>query len=331
MIYRKLIVILVGLPLVLVAGAVGYSAIEGWPFLDALYMTVITLASVGFMEVHPLSSVGRIFTIALIFIGSGMVIYGISVITTLVVEGEITDILRRRKVNRNIENLRGHYIICGAGNTGRYVIDELTKTGQDFVVIENDPDRASRLLKSGTLCIEGDATQDAVLNSAGIARASGLVAVIHTDAENLFLVITARRLNPQLRVIAKAVAEESEQKIRLAGADSVVLPNYIGGLRIASELIRPSVVSFLDIMLREKDKTIRVENIDIGPGSRYVGKLLAETGLRDHEDVSVVAVHNRLTGDYRFNPPRDMILTDDVVLIVMGEIAAIKSFRDAVA
>jgi len=322
--YKKLTGILLALTVILVIGILGYSFIEGWSVLEALYMTVITLSSVGFMEVHPLSGTGRIFTMLLILCGSGVLIYGISVITAFVVEGELTDALRRRAMDKKIERLQAHYLICGMSQTGRYVLDELVKTKKDFVVIEKDPDKIKQLVSENLLCIEGDATHDAVLLKAGIQRAKGAITALPSDAENLFVVITAKRLNPALRVISKAVEEESEQKIRMVGADGVVMPNYIGGLRMVSEMIRPSVVSFLDIMLRSKDRTIRVEEIEIAPASQFIGRTLQQTGILGTEGVTVVALKDRKKDTYVFNPPVQTVLSSDHVLIVIGDIDLIR-------
>ncbi|GAB4491102.1 MAG: potassium channel protein [Thermodesulfovibrionales bacterium] len=330
MLQRRLLGIVLALSSIILLDTAGYVVIERWTPLDALYMTVITIASVGFMEVHPLSQYGRIFTILLILTGSGILIYGVSVVTAFIVEGELTDILRRKKMQKRIERLSGHYIVCGADQTGRYVIEELRKTKRDFVVIEKDPDKARHFLEQEIACIEGDATHDSVLLAAGIERAKGFLTSLHTDAENLFAVITAKRLNPGLRVVSKAIEEESEQKIRMVGADGVVMPNSIGGLRMVSEMIRPSVVTFLDVMLRAKDRTVRVEEVIVADGSPAVGKSLAEAGVLGIEGVSVVALGDS-GGGYVFNPQGATVLAAGTVLIVMGDVERIAGLRESVA
>ncbi|HEX8947530.1 MAG TPA: NAD-binding protein [Dissulfurispiraceae bacterium] len=328
MIYERLKAIVIALIVVFFTGVSGYELIEGWRTLDALYMTIITLASVGYMEVHPLSDHGRIFTMFLILGGTGVLVYGISTITAFIVEGELSDALRRRRMQNTIDKLRGHYIVCGADQTGRYVIEELVRTQKDFVVIEKDPEKFKQLQERGILCVEGDATHNAVLQSAGIRKAKGLISTLHSDAENLFVVFTARKLNPGLRVIAKAVEEESEQKIRMAGADGVVMPNFIGGLRMVSEMVRPSVVTFLDVMLRSKDKTIRVEEICIEADSPLKGKSLEEADILGVEGATVVALSNKTGGPYTFNPPKTAVLAENDVIITMGDIAMIKRIKD---
>lgn len=220
-------------------------------------------------------------------------------------------------MKRLIARLSNHYLVCGVGSTGKYLLEELVKTGRTFVVIEKDSDKIKQLAERGILCIEGDATHDAVLESAGIRKAAGLVTSLHTDSDNLFVVVTARGLNPDLKIISKAVDDESERKLRQVGANSVVMPNFIGGLRMASEMIRPSVVTFLDVMLRSSDVTIRVEEVAIPSHSIFAGLPLAETGLLDVEGVTVVAVKSDGSG-YLFNPSRQRVVTAGDVVIVMG-------------
>ncbi|MBI5074085.1 MAG: NAD-binding protein [Nitrospirae bacterium] len=304
--------------------------IEHWPLLDSLYMTVITIASVGFMEVHPLSEQGRIFTIFLILGGTGVLVYGVSSIIAFIVEGELTDTLRRRKMQRKIADMKGHVIVCGVGQTGKHVLEEMVRTRNDVVAIDRDPVTVKLLDEQGICYVQGDATHNTVLQTAGIERARGIVSALQSDAENLLVVFTAKRLNPALRVISKAVEEESEQKIRMAGADSVVMPNFIGGLRMASELIRPSVVSFLDLMLRSQEKTIRVDELAIDDRSPYRNKTLQTAGISSRKDVTVVALSRQSENSYEFNPPDNAILKSGDVVILMGDINAINSIKDAV-
>ncbi len=304
--------------------------IEGWPLLDSLYMTVITIASVGFMEVHPLSEQGRIFTILLILGGTGVLVYGVSSIIAFIVEGELTDALRRRKMQKKIAGMKGHVIICGVGQTGKHVLEEMVRTRNNVVAIDRDPLMIKLLDEQGICYVQGDATHNTVLQAAGIENARGIVSALQSDAENLLVVFTAKRLNPVVRVISRAVEEESEQKIRMAGADSVVMPNYIGGLRMASELIRPSVVSFLDLMLRSQEKTIRVEELAIDALSPYRDKTLQATGILTKKDVTVVALSRQPEKSYEFNPPENAILRSGDVVILMGDINAINGIKGVV-
>lgn len=326
MIYRRLLKVIAALAAVCFAGVAGYMVIEGWSLFDSLYMTVITIASVGYGEIHPLSFEGRFFTIILILCGSATLIYGLSILTAFIVEGELTDILRRRKMIKTIAGLAGHFIVCGMSATGRYVIDELKKTGRAFVVIERDPEKIKGLNAAGILTVEGDATNDAILQAANIGSAAGLLTTLHADSDNLFVVVTARGLNPSLKIVAKAINEESERKLRQVGADRVVMPNFIGGLRMASEMIRPSVVTFLDVMLRGQDAAVRVEEINIAAGSPLAGKSLAESGIMDTVGVTLVAVADE-QGSYCFNPVRERRLAAGELVIVMGVVENILKLK----
>ncbi len=326
MIAKRLLAVLVSLAAIILAGLSGYMLIEGWTFLDSLYMTVITIASVGYGEINPLTANGRIFTMFLILIGSGTLIYCFSICTAIIVEGELTDALRRRKMRNEISRLKNHFIVCGVSATGHYIIDELSKTGRKFVVVDRDPARIKLMADANILNVEGDASHDAVLEAANVRNAAGLFAALHIDADNLLVVVTAKGLNPTLKIIAKAIDEESSRKLRQVGADRVVMSNYIGGLRMTSEMIRPNVVSFLDTMLRDKSGAIRVEEIAIRKDSPLVGKQLCDTGILDIEGVSVVALVTHDTGSYIFNPPKDRVLAENDVVIVMGVVDKIMEF-----
>ncbi len=327
MLLKKFLGILFLLGALLVAGAVGYMLIEDWNFFDGLYMTVITVASVGYGETHPLSDYGRVFTMFLILSGSGILLYSISMITAIFVEGELTDVLKRMKMSKAIEQLNNHYIVCGDSQTGRYTIEELLRTKKPFVVIETDKTKIATLTERGILCVEGDATTDAILQSAGVVRARGLFSTLHTDAENLFVVLTAKGLNTNLRIVSKAVDEESRQKLIKVGADRVIMPNAIGGLRMVSEMTRPSVVTFLDIMMHSREKTIRVEEIAVPADSSWIGKTLGESGVLDEPDVTVVALVVREGESYMFNPPPESPISSGTVIIVIGVVDAIEKIR----
>ena len=304
-------------------GTAGYLLLgDGeWTSMDALYMTVITIASVGYGETHPLTGPGRVFTIFLIFAGCGVLVYAISTITAFVVEGDLNILMRRRKIMRKIQQLTNHFVICGADYTGRFAAEELQKCGYAFVVVEKDAQRAENLEQSGFLTICGDATRDNVLISAGIMRANGLLTTLPSDAENLLVTFTAKSLNDKLRVISRSVEQESDQKLRQLGADGVVNPNRIGGLRMASELMRPEVVSFLDIMLRDTDKNIRVSQITIGETSSKIGKTIAESGFSTTEGVGLLAV--KMSEKWIYNPTPATILQAGMVLILMGDVKLI--------
>ncbi len=306
--------ILLMLLAILLAGALGYHFIEGWSFFDAFYMTVITLATVGYGETHPLSPVGRAFTIFLILGGIGIITYGLTSVTALLVEGEMNGYLRRRRMHRAIGKLKGHFIVCGGGKNGRYVIEELRRTKRNVVVVEKNRDRLQEFIDHGVLALEGDATSDEVLREAGIAHAAGLVATLPEDRDNMFVVITARGLSPTIRIVAKIDDVNVKEKFIRSGADSAVSASFIGGLRMASELIRPETVSFLDTMLRDSSN-FRVEDVPVGPA--YVGKTIKECEPLASAGVLVVAVKHGQ--EYAFNPKSHTKLKEGDTLIVIGD------------
>lgn len=327
---QRILVVVVAIGSILAIGTLGYMVIEGWSPFDALYMTVITVATVGYGETHPLSTAGRVYTIALILVGLGVAGYGVSTVTAFLVEGELTGILGKRKMERKIKGLRDHVIVVGAGETGKHIAQELLKTATPFVVIEPDPAQVATLERLGeVLNVVGDATDSTVLQEAGVESARGLVAATPSDKDNLFVILTARELNPNLRVVSRVTAEESGHKLRKAGADAVVCSNLIGGLRMASEMIRPHVVSFLDAMLRETAGTpVRVEEVQVPPTSSWVGRTLEETRIREKVGVVVFGLREAATGKYVFNPAPTFRLSAGDVLIGCADrdqLAALKS------
>jgi voltage-gated potassium channel len=331
LIKRRIINILLVLVAVIFSGIAGYMLIEKWTFIDAIYMTIITLTSVGFGEVRPLSTGGRIFTIFLILGGVGALFYGISVVTEFIIEGGLQNLLRRRNMDKLISGLDNHYIICGAGETGRFAIDEFIKTRNSFIVIEPDIEQLKNVDNLNKLTyLEEDPTKDEVLVRAGIKRAKGLVSALSTDKDNLFVVLSARELNPQLRIVAQAVEQESEPKLLKAGADSVVLPNFIGGLRIASEMIRPTVVAFLDVMIRGRDIALRVEEAGILPGSQFIGQTLGEVEVPKRTGLIVVAIKDSADGRYHYNPGAATRLKQGDVLIVLGSIEQLENLKNLI-
>lgn len=322
---RRLLFALALLGVVIISGMLGYTLIENWNMLDSLYMTIITIASVGFMEVHPLSPQGRFFTIFLIIFGMGVLLYGISTFTAFLVEGELSVILRRTKMEKKISALSGHYIVCGIGGTGLHIADELLKTKRPFVAIDINDEICTGLAEKGILSIRGDATGTTVLRSANAAHAQGIFCALPTDAENLLLILTAKGINPQLKIVAKAEDDESEEKMKRAGADGVVLPKFIGGLRMASEMVRPEAVTFLDRMLKSHNETIRVEDIEISAASYLCGKTLQSSGLLDRTGISVVAV--RKGSRYIFNPRKEEGLEAGDAVIIIGEAQSVQDLK----
>ena len=293
------------------------------PLMDCLYMTVISLTTVGYGEILDVGRVpgGRIFTMVLITVGMGMLLYALGSLTGFIVEGHFSGMIRRRRMMRDIHRLEGHTIVCGGGDTGHYVVEELLKCGRQVVLIDVDPKHLGRCQALGDVqTLEGDATEDATLRSAGIEKASGLVVALHSDKDNLFVVMSAQILNPGLRIVAMCHDEAIEIKMKRAGATAVVSPSFIGGLRMASELIRPTTTQFLDTMLRAEAGTIRVSEIAVGPGSPFRGKTLKDLDLPARHNLLVLAVVERDARNFLYNPGRDHVLREGQTLVVMGDL-----------
>lgn len=326
MIRRRILIPLLVVSLALLGGTLGFVLIEGWKPIDALWMAAISLTTAGFGEVHPLSHAGRLYTIALMFAGMGVLAYGISVVTGFVVQGELRDLIRRGTMRKHISKLRGHTIVCGAGRTGLHVLGELRKVRESFVVIEGNHEIADLLRADGYAVIEGDATHDETLKEAGILSAARMVVSLTDDKDNLFVVMTAHGINPKLRIVARYVDDRSAEKLKKAGASAVVSPNAIGGLRMASEALRPAVVSFLDVMLRSSKATLRIEEAHIHEGSRLAGKHLRDAKISESTGLLVLALRNK-DGHSHFNPPPATPLAVGSTLVVMGEIDGVKKLK----
>ena len=294
-------------------------------------MTVISLTTVGFGEVVKVTGnvPAQIFTMLLITFGMGIILYGISTVTALIIEGELSGILRKKKMFKRISKMKNHYIVCGGGETGRPVIEELAKNKEPFVLIEQNEENIQRC-KSVTelLYVEGDATDDENLLAAGIEKAAGIIITLPSDKDSLYVTMTARMLNKKIRIISRMVDQKLLPKLKMAGANSVVSPNTIGALRMASEMIRPTVVDFLDKMLRSKRGNLRIHQIIVSENSSFAGKNLHESGLKAKFNLLVLAAkHN--TGEIEFNPPASQVLTAGMTLITMGDADDIARARKA--
>lgn len=310
--------ILVVAVLLFLAGVAGYMWLEGYPLLDAVYMTAITLSTVGFGEVHPLSPAGRIFTLGIILVGVGTGAYLFGTIAEYIIAGELQGTLRHRRTMRAIEQLRDHYLICGYGRVGEQVCQELLNLEMPVVVIDREASVVEQCERRGVLVVQGDATDDDVLRRAGIERARGLVAVLDTDADNLFVVLSARSLNPNLMIVARAATEDAERKLLKAGADRVVSPYAMAGYRIASLLMRPNVITFLDTAMRSQDLELWIEEIEIAPDSPLVNQTLADAHIRAQTGANVLAI---IRGPERrlvdWSP--ELRLEANDILIVLGK------------
>src|SRR6478736_9056831 len=273
---------------VLAVGTVGY-VILGFGFLDALYQTVTTVATVGYREVQPLSTAGKIFTMVLILLGVGAALYAFSVLIETLVEGRIQDVLGRRRMERTIDEMHDHVIVCGWGRVGRSIAAEVAAAGREVLVIDQD---AARLADCPHPTISGDATDDAVLARAGLSRASAVVAAVDQDAENSFITLSARASRPDVFIVSRARSMESEPKLRRAGADRVVNPQSIGGSRMAAFVLRPHVAEFLDVVMHEQTLEFRLEEVPVSAASPIAGRSLRDTGMRDRTGALVLAVRN---------------------------------------
>lgn len=320
-------------PIVLIIGVIsfgtlGYMAVEKWNLFDSLYMTITTLTTVGYREVHELTEAGRGFTIVLILVGVGTMLYALGIGARVLLEGEIREILGRRKVSKRIENLEDHYIICGYGRMGNIICREMIQHKAPFLVVEKNPEILASIDKD-ILSMQGDSTQDQVLKQAGIERAKGLISVLSTDADNLYVVLSARGLNPRLRIVARASDEGAEQKLFRAGADNVVSPYFIGGLRIAHTILKPAVVDFIEFATKSGNIELQMEEVKVRGDSRIVDKALDECGIRKELGIIIVAI-KRESGEMEFNPTSTTVIKKGDTLVAMGETKQLKALEDLV-
>jgi voltage-gated potassium channel len=310
---------------VLAFGTFGYHWLLGWNWLDALFMASITVTTVGYGEVRQLDTVGRIFTIILLFTSVGMFAYALSSLTSLIVEAEVGHLIARRRMDKKIAALKDHVILCGFGRTGQAVHTHLQREHKPFVVLEQQKDHLQMLREKQLLHLEGDATHDELLEHAGIRRATGLVAALGNDAENVYLVLSARQLNPNLTIVSWASTNEAERKVLRAGADHTLSPYTLGGSRIAHLLLHPHTVEFLDHAMSGGD-AIRMGEIQVKAESKALGKSLMELGVRRSLGVIVIGVRSA-DGKLHFNPPADRPFHADDILIGIGSTEQLDKLR----
>ncbi len=314
---RRLLYIALAISGTLTIGTVGFTVIEGWPSFDSFYMTLTTMTTVGYSEIHPLSRTGRIFNSFLIFFGVSTILIAVGAMTQTVIELEFGDVLSRRRTKRMIEKLRNHFIVCGFGRVGRGAAAELEQAGVPFVVLDRDPLRVKRAAMSGMLAVEADSTRDETLHSVGVTQARGLICALATDADNLFVLLLAKALNPKLYVASRAAEEGAEEKMRRAGADAVFAPYSMAGHRLAQALLRPHVVQFLDFATHKIDMNVAIEQVRVAHGSEFVSKTIKEMQIRRDLGVIVLAVCKE-GGEMLFNPPADTAILGGDYMIVMG-------------
>jgi voltage-gated potassium channel len=303
---------------VLLFGTMGYMAIERWNFLDALYMTVITITTVGFREVGNVSEAGRVFTIFVIFSGMGIIAYILGVFAQAMVDFQVRALIGRRRLGLKIRSMKNHYIICGFGRIGKIICRELKANNIPMVVIDTNPENRQILDDEGIIYIADDATSEDVLIEAGIERAKGLISVVASDADNLFITMSARGLNPALFILARADGEQTEKKLLRGGANRVAMPYLIGGQKMAQTIVQPAVTDFLEFTVHNKDIGLEMGELVVSEKSRLNGKTLIESEIRQEMDVIIVAVRKK-NGEMKFNPSSQTRIEAGDILISLGK------------
>jgi voltage-gated potassium channel len=319
----RLKVALVSVGVVILIGAIGYRVIEDWPWFDSLYLTTLLLASFGFAHFQPISEAGKAFTIFLALCGVAVIAFAIASMTQLIIGGQIEAILGRRKMLKEAEKLWGHYIVCGYGRMGRMVAKELMARPLPVVIVEKDPAVVALMDRDEINVVEGDATLEETLMMAGVQRARGLISAVSSDAENLYIVLSARGLNKDLLIVARAGEEKSEQKLMRAGANKVISPYVIGGMRIAQAVLRPNVVDFIELATQSEHMELQMEEIPIQRDSKLSGRTLKDSGIRIELGIIVVAIKKK-TGHMEYNPPAVYMIQGEDTLIVLGQPERIK-------
>ncbi len=334
---RRLLLAFLSVTSTILIGTGGYYAIGGgsWSLIDCLYQTVIGITTAGFGEIIPLgkTTLGRPFTIVLLCGGMVAVGWFVTTAAAFLIEGELSGLTWRKRMDSRVKKLSGHYILCGAGSTGVHCVSELAAIGVPFVVVDRS-EEVARAISQIHDCpaVVGDATHDEVLQEAGIERARGVISALTEDKDNLFVTVTARALNPLLRIVAKAIDPRADGKLRRAGADSVVSPNMIGGLRLVSEMVRPAVVTFLDVMLRDKDRNLRIEEVTVPPVPDGVQRRVSDIAFARHK-LLLLAVKEREGGpaQIHYNPAPEHLLAGGETLIVLGEPERVRQLSAEVA
>jgi voltage-gated potassium channel len=324
---RRSIVLLLS---VVVFGTIGYMLIEGWDVWDSLYMTVISVTTAGYKEVHPMSRTGELFTMVVLTIGVATVLYSFSFVMARVVEGDLESRWVRRRRERMLDELTNHFIVCGFGRMGLIVAQEFVRQGIPFVIIERDAERMQQAIDAGFLAVEADASSEQVLKRVHIDRARGFIAAVSTDAENVYAVLTARLLRPDLYIIGRAETEDAKVKLVRAGADRVVSPYQIGGLQLAQTALRPAVVDFVQIATSSENLELNMEQVGIKEGAVLAGRSIVEANLRQRFGVVVVGIQ-RSGGRMEFNPSPDAVMRAGDRLVVLGHLDKLRDLETAAA
>ena len=315
---RRVVFVAGLLVLTLIIGTIGFCLIEGYSVFDAFYMTLITITTVGYEELRPLSRAGRIFNSFLILFGVSAMFFSVGAVTQTIIEMELQDPFRRRRNRRMIDKLQNHFIVCGFGRVGRHAAQELRRSGAPFLVMDRSEDRVEQAIHAGMLAVLADSTHDESLLEAGVARARGLISALATDADNLFVILSAKNINPNLTVVTRAAEEEAEGKLRRAGADTVFAPYSVAGLRLAQALLRPQVAQFIDFTTRNMGLNVAIEQVQVASNTEFVGKSLRDMQIRRDLGIIVLAI-SKSDGAMVFNPPAETEIRAGDFLIVMGE------------
>jgi voltage-gated potassium channel len=308
-------------------GTIGFSLIESWPLLDSFYMTIITITTVGYGEVEPLSRMGRLFTSFIILCGLGAVFFTTTMLGRFILETEFKASMERRQMKRRIENLRDHIIVCGFGRTGRMVAEGLEDDGFPFCVVDNAMVLEHDLEESGYPYMVGDATEESLLEEAGIRKAVTVMALLSSDADNLYLTFTAKELNPKIKVVARALDEKAEQRLKRGGADSVVATFKIAGHRVLQAAVRPTVSEFIDLVSDRQQLSLFLEEMRVCPNSGLIDKSLEKVGIRNRYGVIIVTI-KKASGEMLFNPSASEVLSEGDILIAIGEKDGLKRLAE---
>lgn len=315
--YKKLRLSIISIIFITLTGTIGYRLIEGWSFLESFYMTVITVATVGFGEVNELSDSGIIFTILLIIFGVSFFLFSFSTLAEVIIQGSYRDILGRKKMKKIIQNLSDHYIIAGYGRMGQVIANEFKKGSVPYICIENNPEIILDLEEQNILFIQGDAGLEETLESARITKAKGLVCVCSSDAANLMITLTARDLNPKIFIVARAEQQRSEKKLKQVGADKIISPIFLGGLRMAQSIMFPAVMNFIEVTTLNQEYGLTIEELAITKNSLLCGMVLKDSTIKEKFDIMVLAVQGK-EDKLMFNPDPNKELNEGEKLILMG-------------
>lgn len=312
----------------IIVGTIGYKVLLNVSFVDALYMTVITISTVGYGEIGEMDNEAKLFSIILIFISLGTVGYLFSTLVNSLLEGDFKRAWRLYKMESNLKNIKDHYIICGAPETGNNAIKEFKRSGADFIVIDKSEEKFEKLLEKGIFCVLGDANEEDTLEKAGIKKAKGLITSLPSDSDNVYTVLTARQMNPDLYIVSRAIDESADKKLINAGADNTICPNEIGGSRMAGLILRPNVISFLDVITHARDVILDLEEVTIFNNSKLLNKKLKEAQIPQKTGLIVLAIKKHNTNDLKFNPSSNTKLEEGDVMVVLGQREQVDLLRD---